>query len=342
MKIIVFLLCIFYLNISFSQERVEGTSYIHFQLKDKNDVIDFVVADTNLTVQKPLLLFCQGSQPVPLFIQFNQKEDGMDGIFPVALNNFDLDYLNTYFHVVVISKPHTPLIATTNQLNQAYNYITDPTQEYSYDENYLKADFVENYINRANRVIHYLLKKEWINNSKIVVAGHSQGAREAVGIAYANKKVTHVGLFGYNPHGRIDQYIRQARKDAESGKITWGKADSISQQQKEFYQLIQNEDSIKSNPPLVSWVSFSKPTINQLVKIKAPIYIAYGSEDIVADLCDLLPFNFIDVKKENYLIKRYSNVEHNFFPVKDDGSVDYNNGKWIEVMNGFIDWTIKQ
>ena len=195
------LLLIFLLGFSkgFSQKNIAGTSYSHFQIKSKKDTIDFVIADTNLSITKPLLLFCQGSQPVPLFFNFDEH-----GIYPSALSNFDINELNKFYHIAVISMPKTPLIVDRKNLNNQYNYITDTTNQHSYSIEYLKADYSENYVNRANKVLKFLRKQSWINSSEIVVAGHSQGARVAVSIASFNKNVTQLGLFGYNPNGRID------------------------------------------------------------------------------------------------------------------------------------------
>ncbi len=334
-KIITIIFCIVYF-VTTAQTKIKNTSYSHFQLKFKNDTIDFVIADTNLTVKKPLLLFCQGSQPIPLFFNFNEE-----GIFPVALNNFDSNKLNEKYHVCVISMPKTPLIVGRNHLNQQYNYVTDTSNQQSFSLEYLKSDYSENYIRRANRVLNFLKKQKWINTDKVVVAGHSQGSRIAVGIAASNNNVTHLGLFGYNPNGRIDQTIRKIRKNAETGNITWEKADSLQKEQYDFYTMIQNNDSIVAQPSLNSWKSFSKSTISELINLKIPVYIAYGSNDIAADYCDVLPLYFIEKRKNNYVMKRYSNLEHNFFPFKDNGSVDYQNGKWKTVMNEFIDWTLK-
>lgn len=320
----------------FSQNNVEGTSYSHFQIKLKKDTIDFVIADTNLNVTKPLLLFCQGSQPVPLFFNFDEH-----GIYPSALGNFDIDEINNLYHVAVISMPKTPLIVGRKHLNNQYNYVTDTTDQHSYSVEYLKADYSENYVKRANKVLKFLRKQSWINSSEIVVAGHSQGARVAVSIAASNKNVTQLGLFGYNPNGRIDQRIRQIRKNAEAGKISWEKADSLQQEQYEFYELIQQADSIEAHPSLTSWKSFSEPTINKLINLEIPIYVAYGSQDVGAELCDLLPLFFIENGKRNFHLKRYPDLEHNFFPIGDDGRPNHAEGKWQIVMNEFIHWTNK-
>lgn len=44
-----------------------GSSSIHFQITHKDEIIDFLVMDTLLEKPRPILLFCQGSLPVPLF-----------------------------------------------------------------------------------------------------------------------------------------------------------------------------------------------------------------------------------------------------------------------------------
>jgi hypothetical protein len=333
-----FLLTIFTIvtSIGFSQNNVKGTSYSHFQLKLKKDTIDFVIADTNLTIKKPILLFCQGSQPVPLFFDFPDQ-----GIIPVTLNNFDVGEMKKKYYVVVISMPKTPVIVGLDHLNKSYNYVLDTTQEYSYSPEFVKADYLDNYVSRANQVLKFLSKQKWVDKNQLVVAGHSQGSHVALGIAHSNKNVTQLGLFGFNPLGRIDQYIRSARKQAEAGEITWKEADSIQKSRFNEYKMYYEPVSDKKAAFANSWKSFSKSQLNELVNLKIPVYVAYGSNDINTDFCDLLPLYFIEKGKSNYKVIRYPNLEHNFFPVNKDGIPDYQNGKWYWVMNEFVFWTFQ-
>ena len=46
---------------------------IHFQLEELTDTIDFIIVDTVLIEKKPIFLFCQGSLPLPLFIDYEEK-----------------------------------------------------------------------------------------------------------------------------------------------------------------------------------------------------------------------------------------------------------------------------
>jgi pimeloyl-ACP methyl ester carboxylesterase len=319
-----------------SSNRIIAKGYTHFQTTLKKDTIDFVVAETDFSVKKPILLYCQGSQPVPLFFDFLDQ-----GLIPVALNNFDVDEMKKNYHVVVISMPHTPLIVGADHLNNQYNYITDTTNQYSYDPEFVKADYLENYVLRANQVLKYLSKQKWVDHKQLVVAGHSQGSHVALGIAHANKQVTQLGLFGFNPLGRIDQYIRSARKQAEAGEITWQQADSIQKVRFEEYKSIYEPDSDTKVAFANSWKSFSKSQLSELINLKIPVYIAYGSKDINSDFCDILPLYFIEKGKSDYKVLRYPNLEHNFFPVNKDGIPDYQNGNWYWVMNSFISWSVQ-
>ena len=332
-KITTLLALLTFIHLGYTQSRVEGTEYTSFRIQEENDFIDFVIADTNLSVKKPMLLFCQGSMPVPLFVNVEDEK-----IIPLILGNFDLDEMKKHYHVVVISMPKTPMIAKYAELSEEYFYVgnsgrRNPTDEFSL------ADYSENYLRRAKLVIDYLKKKAFIDSSKLVVCGHSQGSRIAVGIAAANKGVTHLGLFGYSNEPRMHEILRKIRVRAEKGEITWEEADSLQADRYRFYSRVFNDDSLKARPHLTSWRSFSKSSIYELARLKIPVYISYGSEDIGCVNSDMIPLYFIEQGKTNYVVRRYPGLEHNFFPVV-DGRPDYKNGEWKNVMNAFIEWSL--
>ena len=152
--------------------------------------------------------------------------------------------------------------------------------------------------------------------------------------------MTNLGLFSANPFGRIDQNIRAYRKDAEKKEISWQEADKAIEQEYQFYKDANNSEKLKNNPNLIAWKSFSEPFINDLLKINKPIYLAYGTNDIASDLCDLVPLYFIKSNNNNLTYKRYLNLEHNFFEVDENGIANHNKPHWEEVMNTFIEWTL--
>jgi hypothetical protein len=309
---------------------------VHFQLKSDKDTVDFIVIDTAVRQKRPVFLFCQGSLPIPLFVHTS-----LNGVFMIGggVTNFDVEAIKEHYHLVIISMPKTPLIADEKNLNASYAFIPDSTRPQQPSVAFQRADYLENYVQRAEKVIKFLWRQDWVDHSRLVVAGHSQGSKVAPGIALANKHVTHVGLFGANPFGRIDQMVRQERKEAEQKKITWDEADKRTANLYKYYSSISG--ATVPDPSDIAWKSFSEPELGDWLKIKRPIYLAYGSNDITSDLCDLVPLFFINKHKDNLTYKRYPGLEHNFFEVDGNGRPDYGKGHWPEVMEAFVQWTLK-
>jgi pimeloyl-ACP methyl ester carboxylesterase len=188
--------------------------------------------------------------------------------------------------------------------------------------------------------LKFLRKQAWVDHSKLIIAGHSQGSKVATAIAASNKNVTRLGLFGANPFGRIDQVIRDYRKAAESKEITWVEADQKIDEEYEMFREAHNGDSLKAKPYLLAWKSFSKPLLNDWLKIEIPTYLGYGTNDIAADLCDMVPLFYIQNGKKNLTYKRYLNLDHNFFEVDQKGEPNYELGHWSAVMSTFVKWTL--
>lgn len=331
-KLILLLLTVVNLSVN-AQQVVPGTSYTQFSLKSKTDTIDFVVAETDLTAKKPIFLFAQGSMPLPLFVEFPGQ-----GVYPLPLGNFDLNTLNKHYHVVVISMPKIPVLVNKSQVNSNYCYMADSTNPNSIPDEYLKADYLDNYIARATKVLDFLSKQKWVDNSRLVAAGHSQGSRIVAELTIRNPKITHAGLFGFSALGRVHERVWLNYKEAMKGNISWEKLDSLQQEQYQFQQTIYADKG--EDIGLIPWKSFTGIGFERLSQIKTPLYIAYGTEDKCAFLNELIPLYFIQAGKTNYEIKRYPNLEHNYFPVV-DGTPDYENGKWAEVMNAFVEWSLK-
>lgn len=328
-----FLFMLFFLSGFSLMAQGKIKEFEHYNITDKKDNIDFIVLKQS-EVNKPILLFCQGSQPVPLFVKMYGDTIGL------VTPNFDLRYMSENHHVVVLSRPFTPVIADTSEINDEYLYVTDKyNNPHSYDSSYLVNDIKEVTVRRAQKVWEFLKKQNWVDHSNFVVAGHSQGAREAVAIAYNNKEVTKLGLFGFSPDGRYEEMVKRNRKQAEKGVITWEKADSLNARQLEFFKSTLVDYEQLERLSHYGWKSFNESNLPTLLQLKIPIYVAYGSNDLNSVNCDLLPFYFAEKGKENLTIKRYGGLEHNFFPIKEDGTPDYSQSKWKEVMNAFIDWS---
>jgi hypothetical protein len=97
-------------------------------------------------------------------------------------------------------------------------------------------------------------------------------------------------------------------------------------------ESVYGEDSHKTT------YSFSTPTLSDIVHMKKPVYIAYGTRDVTSSYCDLLPIEFIRKRKTDWKVVPYLNMEHNFAVVKDNGEVDWSDYHFCEVIRDFLAW----
>jgi pimeloyl-ACP methyl ester carboxylesterase len=308
-----------------------------FKIKGSVDSISFIVSDTSFQRKKRLFLFSQGSLPTALFWKEDESHTWQQ-FMPFQYQEYLKDY-----DFVIISKPGIPVFAYTADKN--YMYIDPVTklipQEY-YDKSYL-----DYYVTQANDVINYLIKQKWVDKTKIVIAGHSQGSKVVSKLGAINKHVTQVVYLSGNPLGRYDQDIRDVRKEELLGKI------SDETAQKELNDLYARWEAINQKPDDThsnggdtnkAWTSFSTPLLGYLLKIDVPIFIGYGTVDNTADYCDLLPLDFIRLGKHNYTLKPYAGYDHNFNKVAydKDGNKISSEPHWDEVAKDIFQWLKKQ
>jgi hypothetical protein len=336
---LVFILFLLSSQISFSQKKPKNSprdfGFTSFSIKGTLDTINFIVSDTTFKKKKPLFLFCQGSLPYALFYKEDSTHTWQQSI------PFDyIDRMNDY-DFVVISKPAIPIFTTIADSN--YFYIDPITKKvpakFWIDNN------LDYYVAAANDVINYLVKQKWIDKTKVIIAGHSQGSKIVSKLGVINKCVTHVIYLAGNPLGRFDQYIREERRDALTGKISSQKA------QENINSLYKEWEKIAANPDDVSMVgdtykatsSFSQPLLPYLLKMKIPLFVGYGTNDITSDYCDLLPIDFDRLHKTNLTLKPYLDCDHDFTRVIYDksGKEISKENLWDKVADDFFEWITK-
>lgn len=89
--------------------------------------------------------------------------------------------------------PNTPLIADESKINDSYWYFGNSKNKNIPTEEFQKSNYLENYTNRAIKVLKFLKQQKWVDGSKLVVAGHSQGSKVATKIAKHYKPVSKLG-----------------------------------------------------------------------------------------------------------------------------------------------------
>ncbi|MBB6460270.1 hypothetical protein [Flammeovirga kamogawensis] len=323
---------------SFSQESYklyDKVTVINLESSIEADSINFIVVDTDITQKKPVFLFCQGSLPLPMFMGIKGTDSPF--FFGGGISNFNFNAITQKYHLVVISMPHTPIFVDSTHLSPYGNfYIPDPKQPQQILKEFTEADYLNNYVDRGIRVLDFLKKQPWVDTSKCVVFGHSQGSKVATKLAIQNKDISHIGLSGANPFGRVDQFIRIAKQDARNNKITWKEAEKRINLNYKYYEDSFNPDSLKVNSYLKGYNSFSEPLFDDWLALNIPIFLTYGTEDNAAELCDIMPLFFIEQGKDNLTVKRWANCDHNYFLLDENKQPDYKKGHWDDVITTFL------
>jgi len=310
--------------------KIEGLDVLSYAIDTGSDTVEYIKVGMDTVTAKPTIVFLQGSLPSPLIFDM--------GSFKQVNLPFDAAALSAHYNVVEIAMPKTPVIAGPEHLNADYDYVPDTARPDAYGPAYLNANYLQNYVHRAELVIADLVKKPWVIKDSLILIGHSQGAKVAAVVAAQNKHISAVALLGFNAFGRYDEQVRRERERLRSGKV------SAAEYQADLDSLYQRWKEVNASPNEVAeghleWSSFSINYIPYLLKIDVPIFIGYGTNDPIAENDDLIPLDLIRQGKTNYTLKPYVGLDHNFFELK-DGIPDRRNGAhWMDVINDVLSWT---
>jgi hypothetical protein len=294
----------------------------------KNDLVEYLVIskkDEELKT-KPLFFFCQGSQPQPII---KYDDEGMYRIFP-----FETDSLLTYFHLVIVAKPSTPIIENVQNLKRNFQVLDSTEIPY---KSYTDKNYLAYYSKRNVSILKDLWKKKWVNKKTLVVAGHSEGSTIAANMASNFKKITHLIYAGGNPAGRILSIIAEEnQKDSDSLNLV----SNTKEYWKEVCLNPENTDSRFGDPNKTTF-SFSKNIIDEFLKLKIPVMITYGTLDWSTLYIHLLEIETIRNSKINFEFKGYLNTVHNFFPIDALRQVNYEVNNWDKVGIDWLNWIKK-
>ncbi|MGH9935573.1 MAG: alpha/beta fold hydrolase, partial [Blastocatellia bacterium] len=206
------------------------------------------------------------------------------------------------YHYVVLSKPGIPFIVEGE--------VVPPPQKY---HDLLSLEYRAK---AASSVIEHLLQADWIDRTKIVVAGHSEGARVAARVSAINKNVTHLGLFADGGLTQMFNFVVNARKLVRQGAI------SAAEAEKEIAALLEQFKAIFAEPKSTTkfwaghtylrWSSFFAPALDDLLPLDIPIYVSATADDVNGSVesSDLVQLEFIRRGKKNLTYKVYPRADH--------------------------------
>ena len=307
----------------------EDFGFRHMQTKYRGETIDILIKSKigEELKQKPIFLFCQGSLPQPLF-----KKDGDKtySVFPFKTDSLEIDY-----HIVIISKPLIPLVVEAKSLGR--NFVYEDPKTGKIPKEYSNRNILDYYVERNLKVIDYLEKLPFVDNSKLVLAGHSEGSTIAAKLALKCKRVTKLIYASGCPLGRIMAMIGQDRAtETDTDSTRYGESEF------NYWEQVVNDksnmDDINGDTYKATY-EFSIPPIQYLEKLTIPVLICYGTKDWSAPYNDYLRVEMFRQKKKNFTFKAYIGLDHNFFPLTTNGQPNYEIFNWDIVANEWWKWT---
>ncbi|WP_162056174.1 alpha/beta hydrolase family protein [Pontibacter pamirensis] len=329
-----FLLVLFPLLVSLQfaaqSKTPEDFGFRHLQTRYQQDTVDILVMSKKgeEETEKPLFLFVQGSLPKPLILL---KENGK----PYMVFPFDANILLDGYHLAIISKPYVPLISNAGELRRDMAYVEPHTG--NFPERYIMRDNLNYYANRNRAAIKYLKKQSWVSDNEVVVAGHSEGAAVAAKLAEVSKDVTHLVFASTNPFGRMMTTVSQIRQRDDS-------VGTAAEKQFTFWEeLVKDSENnqVQGEVTYKSIYSFSEPPLHSLRKLKIPVLVSYGTEDIAAPFFDYMRIETIRERRKNFAFMPYVGREHNFFGFDEKGKVNYDDFGWDKVAQDWKVWLEK-
>ncbi|EKT4498389.1 dienelactone hydrolase family protein [Flavobacterium psychrophilum] len=319
MKKILLIMLLISKNYAIAQKTPEDFGYKQMSFKFQDDKVDLIVISKKgeEKIAKPLFFFCQGSLPRPVVIY---DEKGLYGTLPFNETSFLDD-----FHIIIIAKPAIPIIANANILGKNFMYLKDKENEIP-PKGYTDRNYLDYYVFRNNFILKQLSKERWVSKKKLVVAGHSEGSSIASKMAILYPKITHLIYSGGNPFGRIVNILSEERDKANT--INYWKT------------VVENSAVINYNggDTYKATYSFSLPQRQNLVQLKIPILVTYGSKDVAANYNDLFQIEIIRDRKQNFKFINYPDLEHNFFAVNEKLEPIYEKENWDKVAKDWLDW----
>lgn len=308
--------------------KIDGLEATSYRIVTPTDTVEYLHIG-NPDSLRPTLVFLQGSLPRPLVFDF--------GNFKHINLPFNYRKLIQNYHLIVIAMPNTPVVAQKTQLNAQYCFVPDTAQPTIFSAAYLRNNRLEHYVTRVNLVLEDWSQKEWVDTNRLHLIGHSQGAKIAAVVAAQNKRVSTVSLLGFNAYGRYDQLIRQERAQLKSGKLSGSEYQDNIQAHYAAWKDINHTPNDFHNGHN-AWTSFSIDYRPYLLQIDSPIFVGFGTEDLIAENCDLLPLDFISNDKSNLTLQPYPGWDHNFFEVH-NGKPDRKNGAHFgDVIDDIVGW----
>ena len=295
----------FFLNGALAQndQLPQRTALFEYRMSFQQDSISYLLSSGGRDSDpRKLVLFLQGSQPFPLFIE--QPNGAYAATFPADYYPYWEDY---YF--CILPKPAIPIVAKQEELTPDGLYLDPATKQLS--QAYQDRNYLEYYVERATAVLEQLAKTRELDD--IIVIGGSEGARVGTSLARNCPLVTHFVYYSADPLGRFYQLLSAERRAWRKGEKTGEEVEaSIEALYAEWREMNADPLSVETTTGDTNraWVSFSTSVVDELLQLEIPVLVAHGTADDSITNMDYLRLEAIRQQRENVEFRVYVDHDH--------------------------------
>jgi len=324
----------------FGQKKYFENKFEHYSIIKDNDTINFhTYSNGDITSKKGILLYIQGSGNEPFYKLIKhidtiktlkteqpkiKKYLEVQRTLPFNLTGFPNDYL-----LVAISKKNIPFEIFGNDFKVPKSFYENDNLNYR--------------VWQADKVINYITDEILREQKKIIVIGHSEGTEVVAKLGTVNNKITNIGYWSGGGNAQYYDFILDIRKSVQRGETT--EEESVLEIEKVFKEvkdIYEHPNSLTKKwlgHSYRKWSSSVEPSIDNLLKIDIPIYVAHGAKDkaVPIESAYLIPIEFIRNKKTNLTFKVYPKLDHSFSLIPQSENEEYLE-KWDEVLEEFLNW----
>ena len=329
LKLINLTVVLFFSNFTFGQFYPKFDEYKHFSIYKKGDTINYhIYSVRDLKETNGIILFIQGSGAQPLFKI--TKEQGLETIQSQV--PFNPDKIPGSYAFVVVSKKCLP--------------FSTEDKNFEIPKCFYENEGLDYRVWQYNEVINQVVKKQITSPKKVIVIGHSEGTDVAAKLGTINKKITHIGFWSGGGNTQYYDFALFIRKELGEGKIDENTAkqqmDSLFSQIKKIEAEPNSTSKYWLDNTYRRWSHFSEPSVENLLKINIPVFVAFGAKDlsVPVESALIIPIEFIRHKKNNLTFRLYPDYDHSFNRIPTN---ENENGEshWMNVFDEFMEWTNK-
>lgn len=248
-------------NITSNTIKSGSDEFINYKLNHADQyIVSYYISQTETPT--PLVIWIQGSGCRPVFIE------GMPGDYASTLFSFTTLAKDKKVSMMVVDKPFTPNQAPRNG-GVSTNCPSDFNDNFSSDS----------WVSSIRSALNHAKQLPWVDETKILILGISEGATVASAIANQDKSITNIALIGASGPSQLYDFIVSIYDSELSDTEKLSKIQELENKYSEIQSdLAENEFSW--GHANLRWKSFfATSSLMNLVNSNAKVYLVSGMKD---------------------------------------------------------------